>query len=57
VVAIFENEPANSNMLFKQFPEAASFLVLTQHRADAPRLDPGIARIKDFRVSPLLSRE
>ncbi|MFA5139235.1 MAG: haloacid dehalogenase-like hydrolase [Elusimicrobiota bacterium] len=49
VVAVFENEPANSNMLHAQFPEAASFLVLTQHRPDAPALHHGIRRIRDFR--------
>jgi len=52
VVAIFENEPANSNILHGQFPGAASFLVLTQHRPHAPRLDPRIQRIKDFRLRP-----
>lgn len=49
VAAVFENEPANSNMLHAQFPEAASFLVLTQHRPDAPPIRPGIRRIRDFR--------
>ena len=32
VVAVFENEPANSNILHARFPKAASFFVLTQHR-------------------------
>ena len=49
VVAVFENEPANSNILAARFPAAASFLVLTQHRPDAPALNPGIHRIKDFK--------
>ena len=49
VVAIFENEPANSNILKARFPRAASFFVLTQHRPDAPGLKPGITKIKDFR--------
>ncbi|OGR63110.1 MAG: hypothetical protein A2X31_13580 [Elusimicrobia bacterium GWB2_63_22] len=49
VVAVFENEPANSNILQARFPGAASFFVETQHRPGAPRLNPGIARIKDFR--------
>lgn len=51
VVAVFENEPANSNILRARFPGAASFFVETQHRPDAPRLDAGITRIKDFRLS------
>lgn len=50
VEGIFENEPLNSNLLRKAFPEAESFMVLTQHRADAPPLNDGIAVIKDFRM-------
>jgi hypothetical protein len=50
VVAVFENEPANANILQRRFPSAASFLVLTQHKPDAPTLDPGIERIRDFRI-------
>jgi hypothetical protein len=51
VVAIFENEPANSNILRARFPGAASFFVLTQHRPGAPKLHAGITRIKDFRAA------
>ena len=50
VVAVFENEPANSNILQARFPGAASFFVLTQHRPDAPALNHGIHKIKDFRL-------
>ncbi|MHB0995818.1 MAG: HAD family hydrolase [Elusimicrobiales bacterium] len=50
VVAVFENEPANSNILQARFPGAASFFVETQHRPGAPRLNPGITRITDFRA-------
>ncbi len=50
VEAIFENEPLNSNLLYKAFPEATSFLALTQHRPDAPQLLEGINLIKDFRI-------
>ncbi|OGS12287.1 MAG: hypothetical protein A2234_01925 [Elusimicrobia bacterium RIFOXYA2_FULL_58_8] len=50
VVAIFENEPANSNILHTRFPGAASFFVLTQHRPDAPQLNPGIYKLRDFRI-------
>jgi hypothetical protein len=52
VVAVFENEPANSNILRARFPQAASFFVLTQHRPGAPSLAPGVHRIRDFRVRP-----
>ncbi|MDR0967069.1 MAG: haloacid dehalogenase-like hydrolase [Myxococcales bacterium] len=51
VVAIFENEPANSNLLQKLFPGAVSMFLLTQHRNDAPPLADGIVRIRDFRIS------
>jgi len=50
VLAIFENEPANSNILQARFPGAASFLVLTQHRPGAPALKTGITKIRDFRI-------
>ncbi|HOI41461.1 MAG TPA: hypothetical protein PK523_00815 [Elusimicrobiales bacterium] len=49
VVAVFENEPANSNILQARFPGAFSFFVETQHRPGAPRLNQGIIRIKAFR--------
>lgn len=54
VVAIFENEPANSNILYQAFPGANSFFVLSQHRPDAPELLKDINRIKDFRVRKYL---
>ncbi|MDQ7821271.1 MAG: HAD hydrolase-like protein [Candidatus Eremiobacteraeota bacterium] len=50
VEAVFENEPVNSNILRREFPEASSFLVLTQHRPDAPQLEQGIHAIRDFRI-------
>lgn len=50
VVAIFENEPANSNLLQKIFPGAVSMFLLTQHRQDAPPLADGIVQIRDFRI-------
>jgi hypothetical protein len=50
VVAVFENEPANSNILQARFPGAASFFVLTQHRPGAPALNRRVRKIKDFRL-------
>ncbi|MEI7529985.1 MAG: HAD family hydrolase [Elusimicrobiota bacterium] len=50
VMAVFENEPANSNILHARFPGAASFFVVTQHRPGAPELEPGIRQIQDFRL-------
>ncbi len=54
VVAIFENEPANSNILHHAFPEGESFFVMTQHRPDAPELEEGIYRLRDFRIRKYL---
>ncbi|MEQ8171561.1 MAG: hypothetical protein ABRQ38_21915 [Candidatus Eremiobacterota bacterium] len=54
VVAIFENEPMNSNILHKAFPDALSFFVLTQHRPDAPELNEGIYKLRDFKVRQFL---
>jgi len=48
--AVFENEPANSNLLQAAFPDASSLFVLTQHRPDAPALNSGIHKIRDFRI-------
>ena len=56
VVAIFENEPANSNTLLARFPGAASFFVLTQHKPGAPALNTGVHRIKDFRPCKIRSK-
>ena len=50
VEGIFENEPVNSNLLQREFPNSESFLVLTQHRNDAPPLNKGIHALKDFRI-------
>ncbi|HPZ07794.1 MAG TPA: hypothetical protein PL110_06760 [Candidatus Eremiobacteraeota bacterium] len=50
VVAVFENEPLNSNLLHKAFPEALSFLVMTQHRPDSPEAVSEIFKIKDFKI-------
>ena len=50
VEAIYENEPLNINIMSRAFPEASSFLILTQHRPDAPDLEKGIHRIRDFRI-------
>jgi hypothetical protein len=49
VVAIFDNEPANCNVLLSQNAEADSVLLDTQHLPGAPALDPKVSVIKDFR--------
>jgi beta-phosphoglucomutase-like phosphatase (HAD superfamily) len=51
VIAIFDNEPANCNVLLAQNPEAMSVLIDTQHLPGAPPLDPRVHIIRDFRRS------
>ena len=48
VVAVFENEPRNINLLHERFPRALAFYLDTKHSANAPAVEPGIAWIKDF---------
>jgi hypothetical protein len=52
VVAAFDNEPENCNILLAQFPDAASVFLDTQHLAGAPPLDPGVRVIGDFELGP-----
>ena len=49
VIAIFDNEPGNCNVLFEHFPESDSVLVDTQHLPGAPPLSPGVKVVADFR--------
>lgn len=48
VVGIFDNEPANCNVLLQQNPGAESVFVDTQHLPGAPALDPKVHVIGDF---------
>lgn len=48
VVAAFDNEPGNCNVMLERFPRAASVLLDTQHFPNAPRPAPGVAIITDF---------
>mgnify|MGYP002400608793 CR=1 FL=1 len=48
VVAAFDNEPANCNVLHRLYPDAHVIHVATQHTPGAPPLDAGISRIADF---------
>ena len=50
VVAVFENEPANINLLHAHFTEAQYFFVETQHKPDAPDLLVKSHHIIDFRI-------
>jgi hypothetical protein len=51
VVAIFDNEPANCNVLLALHPEADSVFIDTQHLPGAPPLDPRVHVIADFRLA------
>ncbi len=48
IVGIFDNEPANCNVLGQHFPEAASVLLDTQRLPGAPELDRRVHVIADF---------
>ncbi len=49
VVAIFDNEPGNCNILGEHFPAAHSVLLDTQHLPGAPPLNASVRTIADFR--------
>lgn len=48
VVAVFDNEPANCNILGRAFPESASCLLDTQRLPGWPPLDATVRVIRDF---------
>ncbi len=49
IIASFDNEPENCNIFLRQFPDADSVLVDTQHAGGAPPLLAGVKVIPDFR--------
>jgi haloacid dehalogenase-like hydrolase len=49
VVAIFDNEPGNCNVLAAHFPDADAVLLDTQHLPGAPPLESRVHVIADFR--------
>lgn len=48
IVAVFDNEPANCNVLGAAFPQADAVLVDTQHLPGAPPLAPGVHVVASF---------
>jgi len=48
VIAIFDNEPGNCNVLAAEYPKADVVLVDTQHLPGAPALSNGVHVIADF---------
>jgi hypothetical protein len=50
VVASFDNEPANCNVMLAHYPDALVVYVDTQHMPGAPPLGPGVHVVRDFRT-------
>jgi beta-phosphoglucomutase-like phosphatase (HAD superfamily) len=50
VVAAFDNEPANCNVMAAHYPDAHIVFVDTQHAPGAPPLAASICTVRDFRV-------
>jgi hypothetical protein len=50
VVAAFDNEPANCNVMLAHYPDAHVVFVDTQHMPGAPALDAGVCVVRDFRM-------
>lgn len=48
VVAVFDNEPGNCNVILEQFASAESVFLDTQHFPGAPALDPRVHVVGDF---------
>jgi len=48
VVAVFDSEPRDINLLHERYPEALAFRIGTKHSANAPADTPGIARVPDY---------
>lgn len=50
VVAAFDNEPANCNVMLAHYPDAHVVFVDTQHMPGAPALEAEVRVVRDFRV-------
>ena len=50
VVAVFDNEPANCNVMMAQYSDAHIVFVDTQHTPSAPPLHPAVRVVVDFRL-------
>jgi hypothetical protein len=50
VIAAFDNEPANCNVMLAHYPDAHVVFVDTQHTPGAPPVDAGVLVVRDFRV-------
>jgi len=50
VVAVFDNEPANCNLLLEAYPACDSVFVDSQHAPEPPELDPRVFVIDTFEI-------
>ena len=50
VIAAFDNEPGNCNVMRAHYPDAHVVFVDTQHMPGAPSLDGAVHVVRDFRV-------
>ncbi len=50
VIAAFDNEPANCNVMRASYPDAHVVFVDTQHMPGAPSLDASVHVVRDFRL-------
>jgi hypothetical protein len=50
VVAVFDNEPANCNLLLEAYPSCESVFVDSQHAPDPPALEPRVHVIDTFEM-------
>lgn len=50
VIAVFDNEPANCNLLLEAHPDCESVFVDSQHAPDPPDLDPRVHVIDNFEM-------
>jgi hypothetical protein len=50
VIAAFDNEPGNCNVMLAHYPDAYVVFVDTQRMPGGPELDPGVLRVRDFQT-------
>ncbi len=50
VIGVFDNEPANCNLLLEAYPACDSVFVDSQHAPDPPDLDPRVAVIDTYEM-------
>jgi hypothetical protein len=51
IIAAFDNEPGNCNVMLAHYPDAHVVFVDTQRMPGGPELDPGVHVVRDFQTS------